>query len=125
LFAIADLDAQCEDYGQAVIYKGTIPGHPERFDFDGHHTLETGRVSSVCGNTWRMLGQTRFEPHFTFIGSVDRHYGLFPGCGTAMPFATADTALAAPVSAGACNRETDRRDQAGPHDAFAAVKSRL
>jgi hypothetical protein len=33
-----------------------------------------------------MLQQTRFAPHFEFIGAFDRHYGLFEGCGSAIPF---------------------------------------
>ena len=42
----------------------------------------------VCGNTWRMLADTRFAPHFDFIGDFATHYGIFPGCGTSIPFAT-------------------------------------
>jgi arsenite methyltransferase len=33
-----------------------------------------------------MLQQTRFASHFEFIGSFQRHYGLFEGCGSAIPF---------------------------------------
>jgi hypothetical protein len=40
----------------------------------------------VCGNTWRMLHDTRFAAHFDFIGNFDRHYGIFEGCGTALPY---------------------------------------
>jgi len=43
----------------------------------------------VCGNTWRMLKETRFAPHFDFIGDFSRHYGVFSGCGTNIPFANA------------------------------------
>jgi arsenite methyltransferase len=50
LFNIAELEDACEDHGQAVIYRGTIPQHPQRFDLDGHHAIETGRVFPVCGN---------------------------------------------------------------------------
>ncbi len=89
LFAIAELEDACEDHGQAVIYQGTIPEHRHRFDLDGHHAIETGRVFPVCGNTFRMLQQTRFAPHFTFIGDFERHYGLFEGCGSAIPYGSA------------------------------------
>jgi len=44
----------------------------------------------VCGNTWRMLHDTRFAPHFEFIGTFDTHYGLFEGCGAAIPFDNKD-----------------------------------
>ena len=87
LFHIAELEDACEDHGQAVIYRGTIPHHPHRFDLDGHHGIETGRVFPVCGNSFRMLQATRFSPHFEFIGDFSRHFGLFPGCGSSLPFA--------------------------------------
>ena len=86
LFKDETLESDCEDYGQAVIYRGTIPNHAERFVLDKHHDIETGRVFPVCGNTWRMLTATRFEDHFEFIGNFDRHYGLFEGCGGGLPF---------------------------------------
>lgn len=88
LFKLDGLDPACEDYGQAVIYKGTVPGEPNAFLLDGHHLIETGKVFPVCGNTWRMLAETRFAPHFEFIGGFATHYGIFPGCGTSIPFAT-------------------------------------
>jgi hypothetical protein len=33
----------------------------KEFALDGHN---------VCGNTWRMLQQTRFKDHFTFVGGT-------------------------------------------------------
>lgn len=86
LFRLDGLESACEDYGQAVIYGGRIPRMPDRFVLDRHHDIETGRAVPVCGNTWRMLQETRFRPHFEFIGDFSRHYGVFPGCGTRMPF---------------------------------------
>ena len=32
-------------------------------------------VSLVCGNSWRMLNETRFKKHFEFIGKFDQHFG--------------------------------------------------
>jgi arsenite methyltransferase len=86
LFKIDNLETACEDYGQAVVYKGTVANHPDRFVLDKHHSIDTGRVFPVCGNTWRMLHDTRFAAHFDFIGNFDRHYGIFEGCGTALPY---------------------------------------
>ena len=86
LFKLGGLESACEDYGQAVIYRGSIPEHPHRFILDKHHDIETGRVFPVCGNTWRMLHDTRFRAHFDFIGDFDRHFGLFAGCGGGLPF---------------------------------------
>lgn len=86
LFKLDTLETACEDYGQAVVYKGSIPHHPDRFVLDGHHGIDTGRAFPVCGNTFDMLARTRFAPHFDLIGDRSRHYGIFPGCGTALPF---------------------------------------
>jgi len=69
-----------------VIYKGTIAEHPRRLVLDKHHNIETGRVFPVCGNSWRMLHDTRFRDHFEFIGDFSRHFGLFEGCGKSIPF---------------------------------------
>lgn len=86
LFKLDALESACEDYGQAVVYRGSAAGQPHRFVLDKHHDIEAGRVFAVCGNTWRMLHETRFAPHFDFIGNFDRHRGLFAGCGSRMPF---------------------------------------
>jgi SAM-dependent methyltransferase len=86
LFNLDGLESDCEDYGQAVIYKGTLPEHPHAFALDKHHFMEAGRVFAVCGNTWRMLHDTRFRDHFDFIGDFSHHYGLFEGCGGGLPF---------------------------------------
>ncbi|WP_444904883.1 methyltransferase domain-containing protein [Microbulbifer sp. CnH-101-E] len=91
LFKLAGLEKDCEDYGQAVVYKGSIPEQPTEFVLDGHHRIEKGRVFSVCGNTWKMLAETRLAPHFDFIGDFSQHFGLFPGCGREMPFSEGAT----------------------------------
>ena len=57
-------------------------------------------VFPVCGNTWRMLADTRFAPHFDFIGDFSSHYGIFPGCGTSIPFASGEAPKAS--SEGCC-----------------------
>ncbi|CAM3840309.1 Demethylmenaquinone methyltransferase [Vibrio aerogenes CECT 7868] len=88
LFNLDGLETSCEDYGQAVIYQGTVPHHPHYFELDKHHRIEAGKVFPVCGNTWYMLHDTRFYEHFTFLGDFSQHYGLFAGCGSFMPFDT-------------------------------------
>jgi len=100
LFKLAGLESACEDYGQAVIYKGGLMEEPDAFILDGHHLIERGKVFPVCGNTWRMLADTRFATYFDFIGDFSTHYGIFPGCGTAVPFA--DDAAAAAATSGCC-----------------------
>ncbi len=86
LWKLDGLESECEDYGQAVIYKGTIENAETALALDGHHVIETGKVFPVCGNTWKMLAETRLAPHFEFIGSFDSHYGIFEGCGAGSPF---------------------------------------
>jgi arsenite methyltransferase len=99
MFKLDGLELACEDYGQAVIYRGTVAEQPDAFELDGHHLMKRGKVFPVCGNSFRMLAETRFARHFDFIGDVSTHYGIFPGCGTSIPFAAA----AAPqASAGGC-----------------------
>lgn len=98
LFRLDGLEDACEDYGQAVVYRGTVPEQPHAFVLDKHHDIAAGRMFPVCGNTWRMLAETRFAPHFEFHGDFSRHFGLFPGCGEAPPF----DAPAADARAGSC-----------------------
>ncbi len=90
LFKLDQLESECEDYGQAVIYQGTVPQSPDRFDLDAHHAIERGRVFPVCGNTWMMLHDTRFAEHFQFIGDFSQHFGAFEGCGSGVPFKVVD-----------------------------------
>jgi SAM-dependent methyltransferase len=99
LFKLDGLESACEDYGQAVIYQGSIPEHAHRFVLDKHHDIQTGKVFPVCGNTWRMLHDTRLAPHFEFIGDFSTHYGIFEGCGSSLPF---DSAAGAGSAAACC-----------------------
>ncbi len=88
LFKIAELESHCEDYGQAVIYKGGIVDNEKVFALDNHHVIEKGKIFPVCGNTYRMLNQSRLKPYFDFIGNWDTHYGIYQDCGTALPFSS-------------------------------------
>lgn len=86
LFKIDELESDCEDYGQAVKYLGGIPQQETFLDLDSHHRFEQGKIEPVCGNTLRMLQQTRFKPYFNFYGDWQQHFGLFKGCGKEIPF---------------------------------------
>jgi arsenite methyltransferase len=86
LFKVEELEGSCEDFGQAVIYQGTVAEQPDAFVLDDGHTIEKGSTFPVCGNTWLMLHNSRFKPHFEFIGNWDTHYGPFPGCVPSDPF---------------------------------------
>ena len=99
LFKLQNLELACEDHGQSVVYRGTIPHHRHAFRLDKHHFIETGRQFPVCGNTWRMLHDTRFMKHFDFFGNFDQHFGIFPGCGMGIPF---DDAMQGEQYGGCC-----------------------
>ncbi|NIW24057.1 MAG: methyltransferase type 11, partial [Gammaproteobacteria bacterium] len=94
LFKLPGLEPACEDYGQQVVYKGTIAHHPERFELDKHHAIPAGEPFAVCGNTFDMLRESRFAEHFEFFGDKSIHHGIFPGCGISIPYET-DSAGAA------------------------------
>ena len=86
LFKIDGLEKDCEDYGQAVMYKGGIDHVGQSFTLDGHHIFPKGKVMPVCGNTYKMIHDTRYSEHFEFYGTWDTHYGIYEGCGGSMPF---------------------------------------
>uniref|UniRef100_A0A7R9WVD5 Arsenite methyltransferase n=1 Tax=Craspedostauros australis TaxID=1486917 RepID=A0A7R9WVD5_9STRA len=96
------LEPHCEDYGQAVIYKGTLPRYPSGWLLDKHHFFENGKIHPVCGNTYRMLADTRLKEHFEFIGNWDNHYGIFEGCGSSLPYDTEEASSGKGASTGGC-----------------------
>lgn len=99
LFKLEGLEASCEDHGQAVVYRGNIPQHADQFIFDKHHSIEAGKKFPVCGNTWRMLHDTRYVNNFDFIGDFSDHLGIFPGCGSNIPF---DTTAGSKIASKCC-----------------------
>ncbi|MEB3318384.1 MAG: methyltransferase domain-containing protein [Cyanobacteriota bacterium] len=86
LFSLNALEESAEDYGDEVCYKGTIQAHPQTFALDQHHCFPAGESVRVCRNTFLMLSETRFAPHFEMIYRGDHHRGVFPGSGSHIPF---------------------------------------
>jgi SAM-dependent methyltransferase len=80
-FKLDDLEDECEDYGQTVVYDGRIPGHPDYFDMDDGHRFYAGRPEAVCGNTASMCSGTRYGKHLRVRGDRSHHYGKFDCCG--------------------------------------------
>lgn len=101
LFKLDALESHCEDYGQAVIYRGGIVHHEQFFTLDKHHLIQKGKMFPVCGNTSRMLKESRFERYFEFFGDTGTHYGIYADCGTSLPFDSGEPALAG-ASGGCC-----------------------
>ena len=81
LFKIDGVEEDCEDFGQAVRYRGTVENAPDFFQLDEGHNFETDRIYTVCGNTFLMLKETRFKDNFDFYGDFTTHHGIFPDCG--------------------------------------------
>lgn len=102
LWKLPSLEPDCEDYGQAVRYKGTILNSSRIFKLDGHHLFEVGKMYPVCGNTYSMLHESRFAEHFEFFGDFSQHYGIFPGCGGSFPFASSTSSSAGCDTGGSC-----------------------
>lgn len=102
LFKLEGLETDCEDYGQAVMYKGGLMNSQSSFLLDKHHILDQGMKSPVCGNTFRMLKESRFSPFFEFYGNRNTHLGIFPGSGTKMPFSQASCGDNEVVNTGCC-----------------------
>jgi len=86
LFKLEGLESHGEDYGQAVVYRGGIVNSEQRFELDKHQLMEKGKMFPVCGNTCRMLRETRFADYFEFFCNRETHYDIFDGCGTSLPF---------------------------------------
>lgn len=102
LFKLDGLELQCEDYGQSVVYKGTVQGSERVFELDSHHAIERGRQFLICGNSWKMLADTRFAEHFEFHGDFSTHYGIFPDCGGAFPYQAVGPEGGVAPAPGAC-----------------------
>ena len=91
LWKMDGLESDCEDYGQAVAYKGGIPEEKMGFKLDSGHYFPKGKIMPVCGNSYNMLYKTRFAKYFDFYGTWDTHYGIFEGCGGNIPFSSAQS----------------------------------
>jgi arsenite methyltransferase len=86
LFKMPELEPGREDYGDSVTYLGTAPHLPDQVQLDKFCVFETGKVVPVCGNTRRLLQQSRYAPFFEFHGDSSVHRGVFPGPDVGFPF---------------------------------------
>ncbi|GLI64149.1 hypothetical protein VaNZ11_007333, partial [Volvox africanus] len=72
------LENTCEDYGQWVVYKGTLEGSDEAYTLDLNHRLVRNQPLMVCGNTAALLGEAGISwlrEHFIISGDRSVHYG--------------------------------------------------
>lgn len=113
LFKLPELEKDCEDYGEAVIYKGTVESSPKAFTLDNHHTMDAGRAFPVCRNTLHMLMGTRFARHFDKVGDGKTHFGIYPDCGKSIPFASAGGGGVTTAASGAVNKPAPAASKGG------------
>ncbi len=76
-----DFEDICENYGHVVRYLGTMTECPHVFNLDDHHAFHAGLPVPVCGNTARMLSETRYARHFQVDGDFSTHFGSFDCAG--------------------------------------------
>ena len=72
-----DFEDICENFGHVANYQGTLPEFPHGFTLDDHHYFQTGIPVPVCGNTYKMISESRFKDYFKVIGDFSTHYGPF------------------------------------------------
>ena len=89
LFKLADLEPTREDYGQRVIYKGGVKDNSHQLIFDNSNIFATSKQVAVCGNTYRMLKESRYIKDFDFISGSEMHLGGFAVPDVAKPIASA------------------------------------
>ena len=77
LFKILELEFGAEDYGQSVIYQGSIEHHGCTWQLDNQHKFAKGKQVAVSGNTFRMLTDSRYAQHFELCGDFAQHRGVF------------------------------------------------
>jgi SAM-dependent methyltransferase len=86
LLKLPDLETSREDYGQSVVYQGTVPNNGCVFELDKKNRMPKGKPVAVCGNTYRILKGSRFSNHFEFLGNFEQHNGLFNQGESSLPF---------------------------------------
>jgi hypothetical protein len=69
-----------------VLSKGSIVNHPAVFNLDKTNKFPLGESLAVSGNTFAILGQSRFADHFVLTGDRQQQRGAFTVSGGAMPF---------------------------------------
>jgi hypothetical protein len=72
-----DFEDISENFGHVACYQGTIPEFPHGFTLDDHYCFQTGIPVPVCGNTYKMISESRFADHFKVTGDFSTHFGPF------------------------------------------------
>ncbi|MBT7668194.1 MAG: methyltransferase domain-containing protein [Bdellovibrionales bacterium] len=85
LFKLDQLERSCEDYHQSATYRGGVAAMEDLFILDQDHHFKLGHSTAICGNSFRMLNQSRFNRWFDFSGDFEHHYGPYSCCNQSSP----------------------------------------
>jgi len=99
LFRVSGVEVSAEDYGQQATYLGSVPDHALKFGLDSETVFHNGSSTPICGNTARIIAQSRFAAHFELKGSNCCHLGAFSDDLSLFPAANPDEKQ---VSGGCC-----------------------
>lgn len=70
----------CEDYGEEIVYDGSLPDYPEFFLFDKDIRFPAGKPCRVCDNVSALgLGGCRYAQVISVRGDRSVHYGDIHG----------------------------------------------
>lgn len=79
LMKLPNLENESEDYGHTATYLGTSDDTKE-FVLDAGHVFEKNVPKRICGNSYRMIADTRLKEHFNLEGDFSIHLGQFFEC---------------------------------------------
>lgn len=69
----------CEDYGEEIVYDGSLPDYPDFFLYDKDIKFPTGKSCHVCDNVSVLGLATRYAKAITVEGTREVHYGDIHG----------------------------------------------
>ncbi|WP_165061077.1 methyltransferase domain-containing protein [Adlercreutzia sp. ZJ154] len=69
----------CEDYGEEIIYDGSLPDYPEFFLFDKDIKFPANQSMHVCDNVSVLGLGTRYKKVISVKGDRSRHFGDIHG----------------------------------------------
>jgi hypothetical protein len=86
LFKLETMEAGAEDYGHTARYLGTVDHYADGLLLDKGNYFPAGEEVAVSANTWRILSDSRFAPHFSLTGDFNLHRGPFDQKTAVLPF---------------------------------------
>ena len=69
----------CEDYGEEIVYDGSLPDYPDFFLFDKDIKFPSGQQMHVCDNVSVLGLGTRYDQVISVTGARSRHFGDIHG----------------------------------------------